>query len=48
MLAPGSGFYLDPDAGRDQVRLAYVLAEKPLLRAIAILGEALERYPGRL
>jgi aspartate aminotransferase len=48
MLAPGSGFYLDAEEGRDQVRLAYVLGETDLRRAIEILGEALERYPGRV
>lgn len=48
MLAPGSGFYRGGDAGADQVRLAYVLGEAHLKRAIAILGEALGRYPGRL
>jgi aspartate aminotransferase len=48
MLAPGSGFYLDPEDGRRQVRLAYVLAERPLARAVELLGEALSRYPERL
>ncbi len=48
MLAPGSGFYRGADAGADQVRLAYVLGEAHLKRAIAILREALGRYPGRL
>jgi aspartate aminotransferase len=48
MLAPGSGFYRESTEGCDQVRLAYVLGEARLKRAIAILGEALGRYPGRL
>jgi aspartate aminotransferase len=48
MLAPGSGFYLAGEDGSDQVRLAYVLAAAPLARAIAILGEALDQYPGRV
>jgi aspartate aminotransferase len=46
MLAPGSGFYRGAEEGRDQVRLAYVLREAHLRRAIAILGEALGQYPG--
>jgi len=47
MLAPGPGFYRTPGAGRDEVRIAYVLAEKPLRRAVELLGIALSRYPGR-
>jgi aspartate aminotransferase len=48
MLAPGSGFYPPGDEGSDQVRLAYVLGEAPLTRAIAILAEGLDQYPGHL
>jgi len=47
MLAPGSGFYATPGRGEDEVRIAYVLEEKALRRALALLGEALEAYPGR-
>lgn len=47
MLAPGSGFYATPGRGLDEVRLAYVLAEPALRRALALLREALERYPRR-
>jgi aspartate aminotransferase len=47
MLAPGPGFYVTPGRGQDEVRIAYVLGEGPLARAIALLGEALVRYPGR-
>ena len=47
MLAPGPGFYVTPGRGEDEVRIAYVLGEVPLGRAIALLGEALARYPGR-
>lgn len=46
MMAPCSGFYADPKAGRKQVRLAYVL-EQPLLKlAVECLRVALEQYPG--
>jgi len=47
MLAPGSGFYASPGRGQDEVRIAYVLQEAALERAMQILGEALDRYPGR-
>lgn len=48
MLAPCSGFYADPAAGKKQVRLAYVL-EQPLLKlAVECLRAALELYPGTL
>ncbi len=44
MLAPGTGFYSDPDMGRDQVRMAYVLEIKELKEALTLLGQALEEY----
>ncbi len=47
MFAPGSGFYVDPETGRNQVRMAYVLDVKDLQRALLILEKALEVYPGR-
>lgn len=46
MLAPGPGFYRTPGSGRNEVRIAYVLAEKPLRRAVELLGKALASYPG--
>lgn len=46
MLAPGPGFYQTPGAGEDEVRIAYVLAEAPLRRAVELLGRALDAYPG--
>ena len=46
MMAPAAGFYTTPGAGRDQVRLAYVLKKKDLNRALFILQKALEAYPG--
>jgi aspartate aminotransferase len=47
MLAPGAGFYSTPGSGRDEVRIAYVLGTEPLRHAVRLLGEALQRYPGR-
>ncbi len=48
MMAPASGFYTTPGAGRNQVRLAYVLNKEDLIRALFVLGKALEAYPGRV
>ena len=46
MMAPAAGFYTTPGAGRDQVRLAYVLKKDDLNRALFVLQKALEAYPG--
>jgi aspartate aminotransferase len=47
MLAPASGFYSTPGAGKDEVRLAYVLKIEALNLAMNCLEEALKVYPGR-
>ena len=47
MMAPANGFYSDPNRGRNEVRIAYVLERKDLERALFILGKALDAYPGR-
>ncbi len=44
MMAPGSGFYTDPNEGRDQVRMAYVLNKDELAKAMIVLRKALEEY----
>lgn len=44
MMAPASGFYSNPELGRNQVRLAYVLKKDSLKRALFILEKALVRY----
>lgn len=46
MMAPAAGFYTTPGAGRNQVRIAYVLKKEDLERALVVLRHALERYPG--
>jgi aspartate aminotransferase len=46
MVSPASGFYASP-LGKDEVRIAYVLKEENLARAIEVLRAALEQYPGR-
>ncbi len=47
MLAPGSGFYATPGNGRQEVRIAYVLNEGELSKAMEALAVALQAYPGR-
>ena len=47
MMAPASGFYTTPGAGRNEVRIAYVLKKDDLQRALVVLQKALEVYPGR-
>ena len=44
MMAPAAGFYSDPEMGRQQVRLAYVLKKEDLRRAVFLLSKALEQY----
>ncbi len=43
MLAPASGFYAS-DLGKREVRIAYVLKEEDLRRAVEVLRAGLERY----
>lgn len=45
-MAPASGFYTNPERGRDEVRMAYVLKREDLARAMQILAAALKAYPG--
>ena len=47
MMAPASGFYANPELGKKQARLAYVLNVNALKRSLEILRRALEVYPGR-
>jgi aspartate aminotransferase len=47
MVAPLRGFYVTPGRGTRSVRLAFVLGEADLARAIEILGHALSVYPGK-
>ena len=48
MMAPGSGFYTDPERGKDEVRIAYVLNKGDIAAALEVLARALEVYPGRV
>ena len=47
MMAPAAGFYRDPDLGRNQVRLAYVLKKEDLQRCLMLLRAALKAYNRR-
>ena len=44
MMAPAAGFYRNPELGRNQVRMAYVLKKEDLAKALVILEKALEAY----
>jgi aspartate aminotransferase len=48
MLAPATGFYTNPELGRHQARIAYVLKIDDLKKAMECLAEALKVYPGRI
>ena len=47
MMAPAAGFYSNPELGRNQVRMAYVLKKEDLGKALVILEKALEAYNAR-
>ncbi|MDR7832620.1 pyridoxal phosphate-dependent aminotransferase [Riemerella anatipestifer] len=44
MVAPAGGFYSNPELGKKQVRIAYVLKEEDLERSAELLKDALEKY----
>lgn len=47
MMAPATGFYSTAGAGRNEVRLAYVLNQDDLKKALVCLEKGLKAYPGR-
>ena len=47
MFAPGEGFYGTPGKGRDEVRLAYILKQEDLRRAMEVLARGIEAYNAR-
>lgn len=47
MMAPATGFYSTPGAGLNEVRLAYVLNQEDLKKALVCLEKGLQEYPGR-
>lgn len=44
MVAPAAGFYASPGAGKNQIRIAYVLKKEDLQKAIIILQKAIPAY----
>ena len=48
MASAGEGFYATPGLGKQEFRLAYVLKNEDLVKAMNILKVALEAYPGRI
>jgi aspartate aminotransferase len=44
MVAPAAGFYSTPGVGLNEVRIAYVLNEKDLIRSVEILKNAISVY----
>lgn len=48
MMAPATGFYSTPGAGFNEVRMAYVLNNDDLKKAMICLAEGLKAYPGRV
>ena len=47
VVAPGGGFYEDPEHGKNQIRWAAVLEPAKIRRAIEILGKALQAFQER-
>ena len=47
MCSPAAGFYATPGKGRNEVRIAYVLKEQDLSRALDLLAMGIERYNSR-
>lgn len=47
MVAPAQGFYSTPGKGTNEVRMAYVLKEDDLKRAIQVLKAGLKEYQSR-
>jgi len=44
MVAPAAGFYISPDKGKNEVRIAFVLKEEELRDAMYIIKEGLQQY----
>ncbi len=48
MMAPANGFYSTKGSGKQEARIAYVLNQDSLHKAVKVLEEALKVYPGRI
>lgn len=44
MFAPGASFYATAGSGMDEIRIAYILEQKDLERAVELLGIGIARY----
>ncbi len=47
MFAPGEPFYATPGKGKNEIRIAYVLCQKDLERAMELLAKGIEAYNAR-
>ena len=47
MFAPGAPFYSDPATGKDEIRIAYVLQQEKLARAMELLALGIAQYNNR-
>lgn len=47
MAAPAEGFYATPGLGRDELRIAYILNEQDLAKAMHIFQQGIAAYPGK-
>ena len=48
MMAPANGFYSTKGSGIQEARIAYVLNQDSLHKAVRVLEEALKVYPGKI
>ena len=48
MFAPGESFYATPGRGVDEIRIAYVLKEEDLRRAVDLLAKGIEEYSRKI
>ena len=44
MISPAGDFYATKGLGKDEIRIAYILEEKSLKRALELLGKAIKAY----
>ncbi len=47
MVSPAEGFYATPGAGKNEVRIAYVLDCEKMAESIDLIRRGLEAYPGK-
>ena len=44
MFAPGEGFYATPGKGKNEIRIAYILKQDKLERAMDLLALGIQKY----